>query len=87
MLNALTSEHGIVMKEISVKTGSIVINKTIEESKIREDAGAIVVSIKRNNEYINTPSRDMEILWGDVLLLIGTTEQVKKAEGMIKEGV
>ena len=87
MLNALTSEHGIVMKEISVKTGSIVINKTIEESKIREDAGAIVVSIKRNNEYINTPSRDMEILWGDVLLLIGTTEQVKKAGEMIKEGV
>ena len=86
MLNALTSEHGIVMKEIRVDTGSVLVNKTIGESKIRENAGAVVISINRNNEYINTPSRDMEILWGDILLVIGTIEQVKKAEAVIKEG-
>lgn len=87
MLNTLTAEHGIVMKEIEVKTGSSVVNKTIEESKLREDSGAVVVSINRNNEYIYTPPRNMEILWGDTLLVIGTMEQVKKAQEMIEEGV
>jgi len=85
MINTMTMEHGIVMGEVSVETGSSVINKTIERSGIREECGAIVVSINRGDEYINTPPRDTKILWGDILLLIGTIEQVNKAEAMIKK--
>lgn len=51
---------------------------TIKESKIREEIGASIIAIKRDEELITNPGIDQEIKGGDTLILMGTLSQIKK---------
>ncbi len=61
------------------------INVTLRELAIRSVTGASVVSIYRDPESLANPSADTRLLPGDVLLLMGNSEQISAAVSFLRE--
>ncbi len=70
----------IEIEEIVVLSQSLLVNKTIREARIQDKTGALIVAIKRENEFIGVPRADEEIRANDLLIAIGTNEQLTRLE-------
>ena len=84
-----TVVHGehvqLKMREFKAEEGTNIINKTIADSNIKSKSGAMIVAIRKPNGKFNLqPSGHTKIEDGDVLISLGTTEQLTKMEGLIK---
>jgi len=69
-------------EEISIGKGSHLIGKTIEESKIGEKTGALLVAVRKGGqkEYDFNPPKETVIQEKDILILIASLERVKEIE-------
>lgn len=64
--------------EVTVSAESDFVSKTIRESGIRERSGATVVGIRtRTGAFTSSPSPDITIHEGDVLVVVGTPDQLE----------
>ena len=55
------------------------INKTLRETKLRSISGALIVAIRRKEgELIVSPKADTLLLPHDILISIGTAEQLRQ---------
>ncbi len=54
------------------------IGKTLADSRIREDFGVNVASIKRGDFILNVPGRNERLYPSDIISVIGTDEQLKE---------
>ncbi|HUV04445.1 MAG TPA: NAD-binding protein [Armatimonadota bacterium] len=69
--------------EVTVTGDSEFANKTIRESRIREKSGATVIALKsRSGAMTSSPSPDVEIEEGDVLVAVGTPHQLEVLQRM-----
>lgn len=73
----------LVMKELSmewikVEEDSLLANKTIGEVGIRKKTGVSVISILREAKYIPNPLPSEKMHVGDTLVVLGSSEQMKK---------
>ena len=57
---------------------------TIGSARLRSDHGVIVVAVKRNETMLFTPGPSEELRPGDVLVLMGREEDLKKTEGLLR---
>ncbi len=76
----------IEVTDLLLPPGSKIANKKIGDSSIRKKTGATIVAIKRNNEIIRNPNRDTMLKENDILIVIGSPEQIKILSEMIKKG-
>jgi len=60
---------------------------TVAESRLRGEAGALILGIIRGRDTLNNPGPDEEIHGGDRLVLTGTKEQLEKAIEILRNGV
>jgi voltage-gated potassium channel len=72
-------------EEIRVPENSHVVGKTIQECKIKEKTGALLVALrdKKTGEYHFNPPEETEITAEDTLVLIASPEMVKAIEEKI----
>lgn len=56
------------------------INLNLEELKIRKRYGVTVVAVERKGDIIVSPSSDLKLMEGDILVIIGSNEQINKIE-------
>ena len=69
--------------EVTVSATSDFLNKTIRESGIREQSGATVVGIRtRAGALTSSPSPDIEVREGDILVAVGTPDQLEALHRM-----
>ncbi len=69
--------------EVTVSAQSDFVNRTIRESGIRERSGATVVGMRtRTGALTVSPSPDIEIHEGDVLVAVGTPDQLESLHRM-----
>ncbi len=68
------------IEEIITAGSSPLIGKRLLESQIKQQTGAMIVAIKRNEEIITNPGADQVIAKGDLLIAIGTRPQLAKLE-------
>jgi voltage-gated potassium channel len=63
--------------------------KTIREIRVRHETGAIIVALrKKDGSFDTTPEPDVRIDAGDVLVGVGTTEELRRLEDLFAaEGV
>jgi voltage-gated potassium channel len=67
------------MTEVHVRGGSALADRTIGESRIREDSGAVVIAIHRaDTGFEINPAPDAQLRVDDELIVLGNTDQVKK---------
>lgn len=76
-------ESGIA--EAYILPTSDLINKTILESKFREQYGLSVLGIKRKDQYRMSQIKDSKLHSGDALLIQGTWEQISALEDRFED--
>lgn len=75
---------GLMMEEARVKPGSRLIGKNLIESNLRKDYGVIIVLIKKNNGMMIFNPLPNEILEeGDVIVVLGKTDDMKKLRSAV----
>ncbi len=68
----------LAMRELTVEEGADVHAKTLGESGIREKSGAVVVAMKDTDGVLHSnPRADHIICAGDILICIGTIQELK----------
>jgi len=70
-------------KALRIPKGSRVIGKKIHDLNVRKRTGASIVAIIRGEEILNNPSAKMVLKENDLLMVIGTAENVSKLESMV----
>jgi len=78
-----------VLVRVEVKSGSVLCNKKLGEIELASHTGMWIIAIKRGNKWIYDPSKNVQILEGDILFAKGPKEGVEHflmlAEGKEKE--
>jgi len=83
-LDATTTHLGMDLEigEVTVNEGSALSGKTIEASRIRQNAGVIVLAIKRSQGMQFNPASEDKIGAGDCLIAMGQPAQLRQLEAM-----
>jgi voltage-gated potassium channel len=69
----------LVFEEVAIEKHSIYADKELKETNISTELNLLVVAVRRKNgEMIYQPSADTFIREGDLLIVIGKAEQMKK---------
>lgn len=68
------------MEELRVDQGSCLVGKTLAESGIKQQTGAMVLAILRNDQVISNPDAEELISQGDLLIVFGIRDQLHRLE-------
>jgi voltage-gated potassium channel len=82
-LDVVTTAEGddFMLEEIEVKQTCAHAGRTIRDLRVRDETGAIIVALrKRDGTFDTTPSPDEMIEAGDVLIGVGTPQEIRKLE-------
>ena len=81
-IETVIHDHNIQMElvELRVDQGSCLVGKSLSTSGIKQQTGAIVLAILRNDQVISNPGATEEILQGDLLIVLGLREQLHRLE-------
>jgi voltage-gated potassium channel len=88
-LDAVTTATGpdLHMAEIAMPESCPNAGKTIREIRVRHETGAIIVALrKRDGTFDTTPEPDTVIEPGDVIVGVGTTEELQRLEDLFARG-
>ncbi len=75
---------GLRTEIVRVEEGAPLAGKAIGDSHLRSATGAVVVAIKRGDQATPNPDPDTVVQVGDVLLILGTKQQVVAAAAMCR---
>jgi len=76
----------IEIEEIIITPESPLAGQKLRESQIKNRTGTMVVAMKRGDEIINNPSADEVIHGNDLLIVLGTREQLARLEALAAGG-
>jgi voltage-gated potassium channel len=88
-LDAVTTAAGpdLHMAEIEVNEGCLCAGKTIRDSHVRRETGAIIVALRhKDGTFDTTPEPDAVIEQGDVIVGVGTSEELQRLEDLFAVG-
>ncbi len=60
--------------------------KTLKELDIRRQTGASVLALQRGDQTLPNPSSATKIEGGDILIIMGNEEELKKLEALVGKG-
>jgi voltage-gated potassium channel len=82
----IVSRHGgpdLRFEELEITERCPQAGRTIRETRVRHDTGALIVALKKaDGTFDTTPDPDAELNVGDVLISVGTKEELGKLEEM-----
>ncbi|HET7145675.1 MAG TPA: TrkA family potassium uptake protein [Gaiellaceae bacterium] len=84
-LDAVTTAAGpdLHMVEVEVHESCASAGRTIRDSRVRHDTGAIIVALrKRDGTFDTTPEPDAVLEPGDVIVGVGTTGELQRLEDL-----
>jgi len=76
--------HG-EMEPVALADNSPVLEKTIRSLRLREKTGVSIVAIYRDGKHISNPSPDLSFITHDILIVIGNTDERRKAKELLLE--
>ncbi|AFM41931.1 K+ transport system, NAD-binding component [Desulfosporosinus acidiphilus SJ4] len=81
-IETVIQDHNIEMEimELKVDQGSCLIGRTLTTSGIKQQTGAMILAIVRENRVISNPSAQEEILERDLLIVLGLRDQLRLLE-------
>lgn len=74
----------IIVDYITLKAQSILANKTIEESDVRNKTGATIIGIVQGEDVTAVPEADTTLKPGDVLMSVGKEDQIAALTALCK---
>ena len=88
-LDAVTTATGpdLHMAEIIVHRTCLQAGKTIRDIRVRHETGAIIVALRKGDgSFDTTPEPDVTIDPGDVIVGVGTTDELQRLEDLFAVG-
>lgn len=75
------------LSEVKVGEGSVLLGRTIRDSNLRERTGVTILAVRKSDEKVfnPNPSADTLVEKDDLLVLIGTPEQMALMEAEIRQ--
>ncbi|MEM4729584.1 MAG: TrkA C-terminal domain-containing protein [Thermoplasmata archaeon] len=71
---------------VRVPSGGPAVGKTLGELDLRRQTGASVLAVQRGDRIVPNPSAGTRVDGGDVLIVMGTAEELKKVETLLGRG-
>lgn len=71
------STRGVWMVEVLLNPHSSVEGKTLKELEFRETYGFTAVALRRGERSYRTDVADLQLVWGDTLLMVGDPKRLK----------
>lgn len=84
-VNATLSDYDITIRRVQITQDFDYIGKTLREMPFRKGSDANVIKIIRGAHSITVPRGDVQVYPGDVLLAVGTNEQLDRFEALISQ--
>ena len=73
------------VEELDITPDCVVAGKTIQESGIRQDSGALILAVEgREEQVVVNPGAEVTINPGDRLVVVGTKDQVERAADIVQ---
>ena len=88
-LDAVTTATGpdLQLAEIEVRRTCAAAGRTIRELRIRHETGAIVIALRKaDGSFDTTPEPDTPIEVGDVLIGVGSPDEIRALEDLFAAG-
>ncbi|GAB4230514.1 MAG: monovalent cation:proton antiporter family protein [Acidobacteriota bacterium] len=82
----LSKELDVYVETVVVPENSPLRDRTIGETRFRSVTGSLILGIVRNGTALNNPGGEERILVGDMLVLSGTKEQLRRALELLRPG-
>lgn len=79
------TNYNVTLKRLVISPDFSFIGKTLREMPFRKKTEANIIKIQRGSKSILVPSGNEVIYPGDILLAVGTTEQLEKFEQCLNE--
>ncbi|MFC6827071.1 cation:proton antiporter regulatory subunit [Halopelagius fulvigenes] len=76
---------GTVLNWVEVGADSPVAGKTLAESDFRNETGASVIAVERDEEVFASPGGDTRIRAGDTLVIIGRKDACEELEAYVED--
>ncbi|MFC4558627.1 cation:proton antiporter regulatory subunit [Virgibacillus kekensis] len=74
----------IIIDYITLEESSILANKTIEESDVRNRTGATIIGIVHGDDVTAIPEADTVLVPGDILMSVGKEDQISNLSKLCK---
>lgn len=71
---------------VKVASASPAAGKTLRELDVRRQTGASVLAIQRGDQTLPNPAASTIIEGGDLLIIMGTEEELKRLERLVEKG-
>jgi len=83
-IDVVMHESGLEFRlaEVEVDPASSIAGATLRQAHVRDATGAMVLALRHDSAFITNPSPDTVMSPGDVLIAIGTTEQLELLGGL-----
>jgi len=80
-------ELALRMEDVDVPAGSSIAGKTLQEARIPQHTGLIIIAMKKESEktWVFNPSSASILNEGDKLIVLGNPEKISKLHGVLKE--
>jgi CPA2 family monovalent cation:H+ antiporter-2 len=72
----------VQMKQIEIEQGSHLIDKSVQTSGMQEKCGCLLIGVERDNCSILNPGLDLEFKEGDVLWIVGESQNIKQLKDL-----
>ena len=77
-VEATTKTPHVTLHQYVIREGNPLIGKTIRESGLREQMGALVVGIERGQERLLNPDSSMVLVLADVVFVVGERKKLER---------
>ena len=82
LLDAMTATYGLEVRDIRIPDVSRFIGEKLADLELKKRTGITVVGVKTELELILNPPVDIIIKKGDLLVVIGSSEEIQKLEDL-----
>lgn len=83
IIESIKEDRETDIEKLRVSHDSPVVRKSLMDIRLRTVTGATILSIEREGKFIRNPKPEDTIKGGDIFLIIGTEEEIKKARELI----
>lgn len=83
IIESIKEDRETDIEKLRVSHDSPVVRRSLMDIRLRTVTGATILSIERGGKFIRNPKPEDTIKGGDIFLIIGTEEEIKKARELI----
>ncbi|PZM82637.1 MAG: potassium channel protein [Candidatus Melainabacteria bacterium] len=71
-------EYDLRIDQVNLSEASVLVGKTLKDANIKQQSGAMILAVNQSGKLITNPLPDQLFSSGDILIALGTEEELKK---------